>query len=262
MRIRIGNGLLPLNLLVFGLVAIILFSPWNVLRIALGVPFLLFFPGYALMAALFPKRDRIDGIERVALSFGTSIAVVPLVGLILNYTPWGIRLESILYAITLFIFITSIVAWLRWKRLTEPQRFSVEVRLQVSGWGLGVGNKVLYVMLVIAILAALGSVGYVMVKPKQTETFTEFYILGPNGKAANYPRDIILGEEAKVIIGIVNHEQEVVSYRIGVKIDGVKNNKIEPVVLANEQKWEEIVSFTPARAGDNQKDQLTTSYTK
>ncbi|MCK4222104.1 MAG: DUF1616 domain-containing protein, partial [Dehalococcoidia bacterium] len=56
------------------------------LRIVLGLPFLLFSPGYALIAALFPKKGSLDGIERIALSFGLSIAVVPLIGLILNYT--------------------------------------------------------------------------------------------------------------------------------------------------------------------------------
>src|SRR3972149_42796 len=65
-------------------------------RIILGLPFVLFFPGYALMAALFPRKDDIDPIERVALSLGLSIAVVPLIGLALNYSPWGIRLDPIL----------------------------------------------------------------------------------------------------------------------------------------------------------------------
>ncbi|MHB8987039.1 MAG: DUF1616 domain-containing protein [Eubacteriales bacterium] len=46
---------------------------------------------------------RRDGIERVALSFGLSIAVVPLVGLILNYTPWGIRLAPILASLLVFV---------------------------------------------------------------------------------------------------------------------------------------------------------------
>jgi uncharacterized membrane protein len=57
------------------------------------------------MIALFPKREKMGGIERIALSFGMSLAVVPLLGLILNYTPWGIRLESILYSVASFIFI-------------------------------------------------------------------------------------------------------------------------------------------------------------
>ena len=59
------------------------------LRIVLGLAFVLFFPGYTLIAALFPGKDALDSIERLALSFGLSIAVVPLIGLILNLYPLG-----------------------------------------------------------------------------------------------------------------------------------------------------------------------------
>lgn len=107
---RIGDGLLPLNLLVIVLVAAIIFFPSSIQRIILGLPFVLFIPGYVLMAALFTKKEGMGGIERVALSFGMSIAVVPLIGLILNYTPWGVRLESVLYSVASFIFIASIIA--------------------------------------------------------------------------------------------------------------------------------------------------------
>ena len=48
-------------------------------RIVLGLLLVLFLPGYSLIAALFPGRDDLDGIERIALSFGLSIAVVPLI---------------------------------------------------------------------------------------------------------------------------------------------------------------------------------------
>ena len=59
--------------------------------------------------------------------------MVPLVGLILNYTPWGIRTEPVLYSITLFIFITSIIAWLRRGQLPEPERFGVEFQMRLPG---------------------------------------------------------------------------------------------------------------------------------
>lgn len=70
-------------------------------RIAFGLPFVLFFPGYTLVSALFPRRGDLSGIERVALSFGLSITIAPLIALILNYTPWGIRLYPILTSVTL-----------------------------------------------------------------------------------------------------------------------------------------------------------------
>ena len=116
-----------------------------------------------------------------------------------------------------------------------------------------VSKTVLSIILVVAILGALGVLSYFIVAPNVGERFTEFYILGLGGKATDYPKEIRVGEEGKVIVGIMNHEHEVVRYRVEVKIDGVKDNEVGPVVLANEQRWEEVVTFTPDKAGDNQK---------
>ena len=135
MRIKIGSGLLPLNLLVIVLIAAIIFSPSNILRIILGFPFVIFFPGHVLMAALFPRRAVMDGVMRGALSFGLSIALVVLILLILNYTLWGIRIESILYSIASLIFIISVIAWFRRKRLLEQERFGVEFQLALPCLG-------------------------------------------------------------------------------------------------------------------------------
>ena len=174
MRIRVKNELIPLNLLVIVLIAAIILFPSNVLRIILGLLFLLFFPGYTLMAALFIKKEGIDSIERVALSFGMSIAVVPLIGLILNYTPWGIRLESVLYCVALFILVTSVIAWLRRRRLPEPERFGIEFQMRIPGWAGGVQERVLSVILVIAILGAMGTLGYAIATPKVGRNLPSF----------------------------------------------------------------------------------------
>ena len=115
------------------------------------------------------------------------------------------------------------------------------------------GDKVLSVCLVVAILVALGSLGYVIATPKEGERFTEFYILGVDGKAENYPRQVALGEPVELIIGIVNREHEVVSYRIDIVIDGIENKEITTKALAHEEKWEEAVSFLPLRSGEEQK---------
>jgi len=251
--IKIKNELIPLNLLVIMLIAAIILFPSNGLRIILGLPFLLFFPGYTLMAALFIKKEGIGGIERVALSFGLSLTVVPLIGLILNYAPWGIRLEPILYSVASFIFITSIIAWVRRKRLPEQERFGIEFQLKAPGWGGSAWDKVLSIILVVAIVGALGSLGYVIATPKVRERFTEFYVLGLEGKAIDYPRELRVGEEGRVIVGIINRERETVSYWVKVRIDGVRDNQTGPLELGHDEEWKEIVSFTPDRVGDTQK---------
>jgi len=183
LRIKIKDELLPLVLLVIVLIAAITLFPNNILRIILGLPFVLFFPGYTLMAALFPRRGGMGSIERVALSFGSSIAVVPLIGLILNYTPWGIRLESTLWFIASFIFITAAIAWFRRRKLPKEERFGGEFQLKMPSWGTSVRDKALSIILALAIVGALGMMGYVIAVPKAGEKFTEFYILGQEGKA-------------------------------------------------------------------------------
>jgi uncharacterized membrane protein len=56
-----------------------------------------------------------------------------------------------------------------------------------------------------------------------------------------------------VTIGIVNHEHETVSYRIGITVDSVENREISAGKLTHKGKWQEIVSFIPDKSGDNQK---------
>jgi len=281
LRIKIGNGLIPLNLLVLLLIAVIILLPSTSFRIVLGLPFLLFLPGYALTAALYPKKEGIDAIERVALSFGLSIALVPLIGLILNYTAWGITVESVLYSVVSFIFITSTIAMLRQARLPGQERFCIEFWLKLPGWGEGALNKSLSIILLVSMLGTLGALGYVIATPKLGERLTEFYILGPDGTAQGYPTEFVMSgdkvvlvrysgsetqevasDSGRVILGIVNQEHENVTYLVGVMIDGeqvkvyfdeAELDKIGPIELIHKEKWEHEIGFAPQHVGDNQK---------
>ncbi|MEA1997888.1 MAG: DUF1616 domain-containing protein [Euryarchaeota archaeon] len=84
-------------------------------------------PRYSLVAALFPRLDDLDGIERIALSFGLSIAVVPLLGLGLNYTQYGIRLVPVLLGLSLFTILLALVAYMRRARISEAERFVARI---------------------------------------------------------------------------------------------------------------------------------------
>lgn len=67
-------------------------------RYILGSIFVLWLPGYTFIKALFIEKE-LDNIERAALSIGMSLALVPITGLLLNYTPWGIRLTPIIISL-------------------------------------------------------------------------------------------------------------------------------------------------------------------
>ena len=103
-------------------------------RIGLGLVFVLFMPGYVLVAALYPRNDDLDLVERVALSLGLSIAVVPLIGLSLNYSPWGIRLNPILAFVTLFIVLAAAVAVCRRLTLPSDEAMGIPMSLTLPKW--------------------------------------------------------------------------------------------------------------------------------
>ena len=224
------------------------------LRIALGILFIIFFPGYTLLSALFPKQGDLGNVERLALSLGLSIAVVPLVGLILNFTPWGIQLYPIAISIAISIIVTSGVGWYRQRKLPEVERFSVTIKASLPNWaGMSKLDKGLSVSLAAAIVAALACLGYVVATPKQSEKFTEFYVLNIEGKAEDYPTEVALGETVNIIIGVINNEHETASYRVDITIDGAENSRVYVGTLAHEEKWEESISFVPQVAGKKSK---------
>jgi uncharacterized membrane protein len=192
------------------------------LRIVLALPVILFIPGYCLIAILFPKNDDLSLGERIMLSIGFSIAIVPLIGFGLNFTPWGIRLEPIVIAIILLTWVMVLVAHYQRAVLPKEERFSVsfsaiagrihqEFLLKEER---GV-DRFLSVVLILIILVVILATVYVIVVPKEgAERFSEFYILGKNKTAANYPYAIIPGGNYPLFIGVGNHEYRTMNYTI------------------------------------------------
>jgi uncharacterized membrane protein len=271
------------------------------LRVVLGLPFVLFIPGYAFIAALFPEagespvaeeesgdaedgddesedemgatdRSGIDGIERVALSFGLSIAIVPLIGLVLNFTPWGIRLVPIMVSVSLFTLAsTAIAARRRWAIPTE-ERFVVPWR----EW-LAAGKSEMFepetrtdgalnVLLAASVILAVASVGYAVAVPKQGEAFTEFYILTENDDgelvADDYPTEFTRGESRSLVVGIGNQEHQAMNYTVVVALQEVRIQNNSTTVLeeselrrfqtqvAHNETWHLQHNVTPRMTGE------------
>ena len=216
-------------------------------RILLTLPALLFLPGYCLIAAVFPKDSDIVLIERIALSFGLSIAVVPLAGLGLNFTPWGISLEPVVIILTLFTLAMILVAHYRRALLPPAERFRFPFRGIAAGLRDAVlsqedsrFHRILNIVLVLAVLTAILATVYVIAVPKEGERFTEFFILGEDQKAADYPDRINTGQQYPISVGVGNHEYRTVTYTIEtwaltVEFDSVTNTSR---ILAMDPLWE------------------------
>ncbi|MFC1992485.1 DUF1616 domain-containing protein [Chloroflexota bacterium] len=243
-----------MSVLTIILVIVIALIPSGVLRIVLGLPLVLFIPGYTLVSALLPARSSLGGVERVTLSFGLSIAIAILIGVILNFTPWGISIYPTIIFFALFVLITALIAWYRRGKLPPPERLNPTVSLGVpKWWRIGGFHRALSLSLIVAILIALGCLGYVIAQPTKSEGFTEFYLLGIDGKAENYPTKVELGKTAELIVGVVNHERETTSYRIDIIMGDSEVGLVRTAALSDREKWEMVVSLTPPEAGANQR---------
>ena len=237
------------------LIAIILALPSaKAVRIILGLPFILVFPGYTLIAALFPGKDDLDATWRIALSLALSIAVVPLIGLALNYSPWGIRLNAILAFVTLFIVLTAAVAVYRRRLLPADEAFRIPTDLPWEQWSQARMVRGFPALALVLSLAGMGVAAFFLAtSPGGSETFTEFYVLGPGGKAEAYPSLVRVGDNAAVILGVVNREGQDTTYQVEVRIDGESTDSYENLVLTDGERWEQRVLLIPTHAGEKQK---------
>jgi uncharacterized membrane protein len=169
------------------------------------------------------RKGEIDWIERIALSFGLSIAVVPLLGLLLNFTPFGIRLQPIILTILVFSGGLGVVAYVRRMRLPVEERLSATLVVTKPAWGeYSRLEKVLAVGLVISVVSSISVLAFVLTTPRPGERFTEFGILGPGGMLSDYPTDLNVSEQGTVLIFVANHEFERVDYSVRVDQVGVE----------------------------------------
>jgi len=228
------------------LVMVVLF-PDAPARVALGLPFVFFSPGYVLVSALYPRQDDLGGIERLALGLGLSLAIVPLMGLILDYTPWGIRPVPFVIALTVFVVASSLVTVHRRKQLSVSERFSADVRsvhqvLRRLPWS-AVAAWAAVLALVLVLGFRLGLLG----GSRLGEGFTEFYTLVPGDGAGGYPQRLFTGQAAEVVLGIINHEGRRAQYSVQVRVGTDLLRTLGPIILDDSRKWEERVTFSPRR---------------
>ena len=233
----------------------------SIIRTILGIPMVLFIPGYVLITALFPKKDDLETIERIALSFGLSIAVVPLIGLGLNFT-FGIRLIPILISICVYTIILIYITNYRRRKLSEKQQFKVKfskifniIKKEIST-NTSKTDKILTIILVFSIILAIGSLIYVITVPKIGERFTEFYILNSSiDKADNYPTKLNINIPSTILVGVANHEYSPINYTLEIDLDK-DLLKSEKLILNNNETWEKNITFVPDKKGTDMKLQF------
>ena len=113
-------------------------------------------------------------------------------------------------------------------------------------------DKILSYILIISIVIAAASVIYIIVNPSPSEKFTQFYILGSNGKAGNYPTNLSVGENGNLTINVINNEGSTANYQLVVNLEN-ETLENQSFILANGEKKEIPLTFQPKQSGNQQK---------
>ncbi|WP_254273438.1 DUF1616 domain-containing protein [Haloarcula marina] len=199
--------------------ALVVFSPlgeWRPLAVAVGVPFALVVPGYALVSAAFPRAGdvaptastRTSWVARLGLSAAGSVVAVAIVGWTLDFTVWGFQRSAVVAGLCLLTVAATALAWGRRRRLTDGRPAGADrravasrVRTVVAGEGvLGIA------LTLVVVVAAAAAVGVVADASTDRGDVTEFYVLGENDSGAltagSVPSEMTVDRPTTVGIGV------------------------------------------------------------
>jgi len=227
----------------------------TIMRTVLGIPTVLFIPGYVLIAALFPRKDDLDALERIALSLGFSVAIAPLLGFLLNFT-FGIWLLPLLITLCIYNIALVIIAAYRREKVCEEERFSVSFHRMFSAINNETNvpgkERILNGILIFVIVLAIGIIYYEITTPKIGERFTEFYILDPAGGAYSYPANLKYDSPNEMLVGVVNHEYVPVNYTVRVALEGEVLSDTW-FRLNHNTTWTKNITYVPDKIGTGMK---------
>lgn len=230
-------------------------------RAVVGFPLLFFIPGYVLVGVLFPGRRRddrrptnwrdivgvstdgrggLDWPERLAVSFGTSVALLPLFGLLISVLGLAYSANTVVMATTVFAVVGTVVSIISRSRLQPDERFGLPVDQWVATVESGLFRQrsaldvVLNVSVALVVLVSVAGVGYALVAPNHSESFTTVSLLTETDDgefvAAGYPDTIdAAGEELVLEIG--NNEREEVTYTVVVELQRVETAGTSTTVI-------------------------------
>lgn len=225
------------------------------LRVPLGLAGVLLAPGYALTAAVFAGHDDIDLPARAALSFGLSAALIPLLALLLDALPWGIRPQPIAIGLAIWIVCCSGVAL--WRRGGLAAAGQAYLPPAVGGWRAEPARPITRLVVVALVALLIGAATLLLPGPNAPPT--EFYLLGRAGLVEDYPREAAPDEELTVQMGIVNSERVARSYRVEVWAarpwapdQRTLVGQAGPIDIAQGQRDERMISWRMPTAGDDQ----------
>lgn len=196
-------------------------------RMLVGLPLVLVAPGYAIVAAVFPRRGP-GGPETLLFSVGVSLMVATLGGLALNWTPWGLRGDAWVALLGIVILGAGTVAAARRGGLTTS--LSVVRQPRRGPRFLRTTLPLLATALVLIVTIDMSVMGDLRQPHKG---FTQLWILPANGNTLGVMR-----------LGVINSEARPTTYRLRLVARGRTVREWRALTLAPSATWQATVTLS------------------
>lgn len=231
------------------------------MRILAGIPFIFFLPGILFLIVLWPLNRGIEPIRRIAFIIPSSVAIVGILLLVVNYF-FVYQFEYVVVALGLLEIILAVAAVLR-----SPNKFPLRFYLSkttnflrsiiLRTW------KTVDIAQGVSILIFCGSLTYAFIAPRQQRELTEFYLLDPSSYLENQPYDLDQSEPIRVAAVVHSLESGIHEYRIEVWAhnspgDGERNliHSFERFSLDEGEEFKKSLSWFMPRVGNNQSAEI------
>ncbi len=110
-------------------------------------------------------------------------------------------------------------------------------------------DRTISIIIVIILIMGLVGIVYITLNNNEEDKLTEFYLLGENGKANDYPTNLSVNQEGNLTVGVVNQEHSTSSYLLKI----TQNSSVlkeENITLKDGEKLEIPFEFTAGPPGE------------
>ncbi len=217
-------------------------------RLILTLLVVLVAPGYFWHVALFPRQSSLEGWERSAMVIGLSAASVPPLAIVLDGAlRVPLRIETILASITVWTGLGILAANARRQVVPRADRFGIRLtlaRLAVPLRRDRIGALLIASFMLTTVVSALALL-LTFTAEGPARSFTEFYVLGNEALAENYPRALRVGAPTLLTTTVVNEEDHATYFMVIARIGDQILGQSEPVTVAPGTSADLSVSVIP-----------------
>ncbi len=208
-----------------GFITVVIKPPIPLLRVILTLPLVLLLPGYALVAAIFPRRLPCP-TERLVMTLALSVASTAIAGLLLNYTASGLTDWTWLVTLPGITWGACLIAAVR-RFIVMPDSVSFRSPLLRR-----------YAALVLVVLC-FGVVAIALARRGEaSQPRTSFSALSVLRQADN-----------TMDVSVINEEQVATSYQLTLVLNGVEIKRVDPFLVEKEATSKMLFHLSEGASG-------------